>query len=69
MRAYSRDGALEEHGRVRFADKVHQRARDGHDDAGEIKGPAPVCLYVRHVIISPHVIVGISIKREKNIPV
>ena len=42
MRADSRDGALEEHSRVRFADKVHQHARDGHDDAGEVEGPTPV---------------------------
>ena len=42
VRADGCDGALEEHRRVRFADKVHQHARDGHDDAGEVKGPAPI---------------------------
>ena len=42
VRADGRDGALEEHGRVRFADKVHQHTHDGHDDAGEVEGPAPV---------------------------
>ena len=68
MRADGRDGALEEHGRVRFADKVHQRTRDGHDDAGEVEGPAPVAC-TSGTYSFPPCDVQIPIERKNNIPV